>query len=81
MNHMRSTEAVVRRVTRCAACQLQICKSRESLPHVSLKAADSNLMEEGKLDRTRHAMYLCQTCEAVLIQSSDPMEAGWRQLR
>jgi hypothetical protein len=80
MNHIQRNPTGVRRVTRCPACQLQICKSREALPHTGLKAADSNLMED-TLDRTRHALYACQTCEAVLLHSTDMMEAGWRQLR
>jgi hypothetical protein len=36
---------------------------------------------EDNLDRSRHALYVCQTCEAVLLHSADMMEAGWRQLR
>jgi ribosomal protein S27E len=81
MNHLTTTETRARRVIRCHACQLQICKSRESLPHGGLKAGDSNVLDTDRFDRTRHAVYACQTCEAVLVQSSDMMEPGWRQLR
>jgi hypothetical protein len=81
MTHLGSTAMRARRVIRCPACQLQICKSRESLPHHALRAADSNVIEDDKFDRERHAIYSCQTCEAVLVHSVDLMEPGWRQLR
>jgi len=67
--------------SRCAACQLQICKSRHERPHSGLKPAEREVMAESKLSTDNHAVYLCQTCASVLIHSSDVMEPGWRQRR
>ena len=78
MNELSSKRTVV---ARCAACQLQLCKSRESLPHAGLKVADSNIVPFDKFSRDQHALYLCERCSAVLVHSLDTNEAGWRQYR
>ena len=68
-------------VARCPACQLQLCKSRESLPHGALKVADSSIVSYDKLDKAQHALYMCETCAAVLVHSLDIRESGWRQFK
>ena len=67
--------------TRCPACQLQLCKSREALPHAHLKAADSNVVPHGKVNKAHHALYMCDTCATVLVHSLNVIEPGWRQQR
>ncbi len=83
MNEITTYEFGSRRAiqARCPACQLQICKSRHERPHAGLKPAEREVMADGKLSSESHAVYLCQTCSAVLIHSSDVMEPGWRQRR
>jgi hypothetical protein len=66
---------------RCPACQLQLCKSRESLPHAALKVADSSIVSYDKLDKSHHALYMCENCTAVLVHSLDIRESGWRQFK
>jgi len=78
MNELSSKRAYL---TRCPACQLQLCKSRESLPHAALKVADSSIVSYDKLNREQHALYLCESCSTVLIHSLDIREAGWRQFK
>ncbi|TAL00430.1 MAG: hypothetical protein EPO08_13675 [Rhodospirillaceae bacterium] len=64
---------------RCPACQLQLCKSRDEPPHGALKATDAggNFANSDTL----HTLFLCQKCAAVMVHSSNLMEAGWRQRR
>jgi uncharacterized protein with PIN domain len=70
--HQQNREA---RATRCPACQLQICKSRDVKPHENLVEADRNTMPGA--DRA----YTCQTCGIMLVNSRDARKPGWSQTR
>lgn len=59
------------RAARCPACQLQICKARDAIPHGKLVEADRNLIQGG--DRA----YTCQTCGITLVNSRDARKPGW----
>ncbi len=61
---------------RCPACQLQLCKARESAPHAGLvEAARSDLLQGA--DRA----FTCQTCGVTLVNSPDTRKPGWTQAR
>ena len=56
------------RSMRCAACQLQLCKSRSEPPHAALR----------EVTRDKQAIsYLCQTCGVTLTCDSDLAKPGW----
>lgn len=57
---------------RCRACQLQLCKGREQLPHAHLTEIDRN---EGD----QSTRYTCASCDQTLIRSGDFAKAGWRK--
>ncbi len=78
MNDLASKRTAV---TRCPACQLQLCKSREALPHAALKVADSNVVSYDKFKKDLHAVYTCERCSAILVNSLDTNESGWRHFR
>jgi hypothetical protein len=59
---------------RCAACQLQLCKSRDESPHVALK-------ETGGSPVGDETVYACATCATVLVRSGNPNKPGWSQRR
>lgn len=61
-------------LTRCAACQLQLCKSRAQEPHAGLKEVSR---DEGKQTVT----YLCDNCGATLTRSSNLARPGWAHYR
>ena len=60
---------------RCAACQLQLCKSRQEPPHAALKEVSREGMNQQRVG------FNCQTCGAILIRSSDLSAPGWSQQR
>lgn len=53
---------------RCAACQLQLCKSRDENPHAQLR--------EDARDASS-TVYRCEACGGTLVRSRDPASAGW----
>jgi len=61
-------------LTRCAACQLQLCKSRTQEPHAGLKEGSR---DEGKQTVT----YRCDGCGATLTRSSSLARPGWAHYR
>jgi uncharacterized protein with PIN domain len=61
-------------LTRCAACQLQLCKSRTQEPHAGLKEVSR---DEGKQTVT----YRCDGCGATLMRSSSLARPGWAHCR
>jgi hypothetical protein len=64
------------KTVRCAACQLQLCKSRDEPPHANLT--------ETTRDKTRDGQsvgYLCQTCGITMLRSADMGKPGWSSLR
>jgi len=72
----RHTENKESRGARCSACQLQLCKARESQPHAGLVEAAG----DGKL-RGADRAFTCQTCGTTLINSQDMRKPGWAQTR
>ena len=78
MNELSAKRA---HTARCPACQLQLCKSREALPHTALKVADRSIVSYDKLDKAQHALYMCENCSTVLVHSLDIRESGWRQFK
>jgi hypothetical protein len=60
---------------RCAACQLQLCKSRDEPPHAALTEIGRD-----QLMGARHS-YTCGTCGATLASSSDMSKPGWEIAR
>ena len=67
-------DAGARAPARCAACQLQLCKSRTEPPHAALK-------EIGRDEAEQATRYSCQTCGAVLVRTSDYARPGWSHRR
>lgn len=61
-------------LTRCAACQLQLCKSRTQEPHAGLKEVSR---DEGK----QTVIYRCEGCGATLTRSSSLARPGWAHYR
>jgi hypothetical protein len=61
---------------RCAACQLQLCKSRDEPPHSKLTETTQVNMRDG-----RSGAYLCQTCGVTMIRSADLAKPGWSSQR
>ncbi len=61
---------------RCRACQLQLCKSRSERPHAALTESKGDSMMRGT-----EQQFLCKTCGATLINSSDLAKPGWRHQR
>ncbi len=60
---------------RCAACQLQLCKSRDERPHAALAEVSHN-------DTSRLSVgFRCQTCGTVLVRSQDMGKPGWSHQR
>lgn len=75
--------------TRCRACQLQLCKSRDEPPHGQLIVLDpapttvptqTAKVRGVKPWNSRDTAYTCQSCGDALVHSSDKAEAGWRKL-
>jgi hypothetical protein len=64
----------IRAKTRCAACQLQICKSRHETPHGALQE-----MQRDEAKNT--AVFTCDTCGVSLVWSGDTNRPGWAQQR
>ncbi len=64
----------IRAKVRCAACQLQICKSRIESPHAAL--------QESSRDQVNNtAEFVCDTCAVTLVWSGDMKSPGWSQRR
>lgn len=61
-------------LTRCGACQLQLCKSRTQEPHPALKEI---ARDEGKQSVT----YRCDACGAALTRSGNLSLPGWAHHR
>lgn len=61
-------------LTRCPACQLQLCKSRTQEPHAGLKEVSR---DEGKQTVT----YRCDNCSATLTHSFNLARPGWAHYR
>lgn len=61
-----------RAVARCAACQLQLCKSRDEGPHAQLK-------EIRREELSQSTVYGCGTCGTTLTRSADVSRPGWAQ--
>jgi len=61
---------------RCAACQLQLCKSRDEPPHAKL----SEVSRDNARD-PQAINYLCQTCGVTMLRSADLGRPGWSSLR
>lgn len=61
-------------LSRCRACQLQLCKSRTQEPHAALK-------EISRDEAKRITVYRCDSCEATLERSADLARPGWTQQR
>ena len=64
------------RAARCPACQLQLCKARDSRPHEKLVVVEKGSMLQGG-DRA----YTCQTCGVTLVNSHDSRKPGWSHAR
>ncbi|MHB1204181.1 MAG: hypothetical protein ACYCZX_01330 [Rhodospirillaceae bacterium] len=64
---------------RCAACQLQLCKSRGEPPHAALK--EGAVKVTGGKFAGGDTVYVCDTCGTTLVRSDDPGKAGWSQRR
>jgi hypothetical protein len=64
------------KTARCAACQLQLCKSRDEPPHSSLSEVTRDNGRDGL-----SVNYLCQNCGVTMIRSADLAEPGWSSLR
>lgn len=64
------------KATRCAPCQLQLCKSRQQAPHGALKEISRN-----DADGEQEILYTCSMCEATLVSSTDMKKPGWRHDR
>jgi hypothetical protein len=64
----------IRAKVRCAACQLQICKSRYEAPHAALQETDR---DEAK----GTAAFACDNCGVTLLWSGDMRSPGWSQRR
>ena len=71
---MTSTSGV--KAIRCAACQLQVCKSRDESPHAKLSETTSVHARDGQ-----SSAYLCQTCGVTMIRSADLSKPGWSSQR
>jgi hypothetical protein len=65
---------------RCAACQLQLCKSRDESPHAALTEIGGAPVTGGKFAGGRHS-YTCGTCGVTLACSSDMSKPGWELVR
>jgi len=70
----RQAGALPGRPQRCAACQLQLCKSREERPHAALTEMPGDALQ-------RDTAYSCQTCGCILVRSSDATRPGWSHHR
>jgi hypothetical protein len=57
-------------LSRCRACQLQLCKSRKEAPHAALK-------ETLRDEIGRFVRYGCDTCGTELICSENLGVPGW----
>jgi hypothetical protein len=58
-------------LSRCPACQLQLCKGRNEPPHAGLVGAASSPTETEK-------HFTCQKCGSTMINSRDIKKLGWR---
>ncbi len=61
---------------RCAACQLQICKSRDEPPHANLTEVTPESPHDGN-----SVSYLCKSCGVTIIRSADLTKPGWSSPR
>ncbi len=63
-------------LSRCPACQLQLCKGRSEPPHAALKDVGAGGAMAGS---DKH--FTCQSCGITLVNSSDLATPGWRHHR
>ncbi len=63
-------------LSRCPACQLQLCKGRNEPAHAGLAEATTTGPTRGP-DRS----FKCQKCGITLVNSSDLSKPGWRHQR
>jgi predicted RNA binding protein YcfA (HicA-like mRNA interferase family) len=65
---------------RCAACQLQLCKSREQGPHAAMERSDPQPETiNGKPRKGSDVVYTCQSCGTALVHAQDRNDPGWRR--
>jgi len=65
-----------KRINRCAACQLQICKSRDQPPHSRLTEVTRENTLGGQV-----VVYLCESCGVSMMRSADMGKPGWSSVR
>lgn len=76
MNELKPSAEKALILSRCPACQLQLCKGRNEPAHAKLTEAATNGASRGP---DRH--FICQNCAITLINSTDLAKPGWRHHR
>lgn len=64
----------LRAKVRCAACQLQICKSRLEPPHGALQ-------QTARDEHANSKTFACDNCHVSLVWCGDTRSPGWSQQR